>query len=89
MLAVNDKEIQIIVYCKWSCAFLDLRSSERKCARKSILVLFQESFYAITILLQLRHFLFDVFQEVRVGSIKSKLPYMASTCYCDLLLQLN
>ena len=44
------------------------------------LVLFQESFNATTIFLQLRHFLLDVFQEVRVGPIKSKLPYLASTC---------
>ena len=36
-----------------------------------------------------RHFLLDVFQEVRVGPIKSKLRYMASTCCCDLLSQLN
>ena len=46
---------------------------------KKYLFLFQESFSAATIFLQLRHFLLDVFQEVRVGSIKSKLPYMAST----------
>ena len=42
-----------------------------------------------TFFLQLRYFLLDVFQEVRVGLIKSKLPYMASTCCCDLLSQLN
>ena len=48
-------------------------------------VLFQESFNATTIFLQLRHFLL----EVRVGPIKSKLPCMASTCCCDLLSQLN
>ena len=34
-------------------------------------------------------FQLDIFQEVRVGPIKSKLPYMASTCCCDLLSQLN
>ena len=56
---------------------------------EKVLVLFQESFNATTIFLQLHHFLLDVFQEVRVGQIKSKLPYMASTCCCDLLLQLN
>ena len=36
-----------------------------------------------------RHFLLDVFQEVRAGPIKSNLPYMASTRCCDLLSQLN
>ena len=52
---------------------------------EKVFVLFQESFNATTIFLQLRHFLLDVFQEVRLGPIKSKLPYMASTCCCDLL----
>ena len=33
---------------------------------------------ATKIFLQLRHFLLDVFQEVRVEPIKSKLSYMAS-----------
>ena len=47
---------------------------------EKVLVLFQESFDATTIFLQSRDFLLDVFQEVRVGPIKSKLPYMASTC---------
>ena len=56
---------------------------------EKVLFLFQESFNATKIFLQLRHFLFDVFQEVRVGPIKSKLPYLASTCCCDLLLPLN
>ena len=56
---------------------------------EKVLALFQESFNATTISLQLRHCLLDVFQEVRVGPIKSKLPYMASTCCCDLLSQLN
>ena len=56
---------------------------------EKVVVLFQESFNATTIFLQLRHCLVDVFQEVRVGSIKSKLPYMISTCCCDLLSQLN
>ena len=56
---------------------------------EKVLVLFRESFNATTIFLQLRHFLLDVFQEVRVGPIKSKLPYMTSTCCCDLLVQLN
>ena len=51
--------------------------------QEKVLVLFQESFNATTIFLQLRHFLLDVFQEVRVGPMKSKLPYMASTCFCD------
>ena len=39
---------------------------------KKILVLFQESFNATTIFLQLRHFLLDVLQEVHVRPIKSK-----------------
>ena len=56
---------------------------------EKVLVLFQESFNATTIFLQLCHFLLDVFQEVFVGPIKSKPPNMASTCCCDLLLQLN
>ena len=56
---------------------------------EKVLVLFQESFNATTISLQLRNFLLDVFQEVRVGPIKSKLPYIALTCCCDLLSQLN
>ena len=38
-----------------------------------VLVLFQESFNVTTIFLQLRHFLLDVFQEVRVGPIKSSI----------------
>ena len=54
---------------------------------EKVLVLFQESFNATTLFLQLCHFLLDVFQEVLVGPIKSKLPYMASTRCCDLLLQ--
>ena len=56
---------------------------------EEVLVLFQESFNATTVFHQLRHFLFDVFQEVRVGPIKSKLPYMASACCCDLLSPWN
>ena len=56
---------------------------------EKVRVLFRESFNATTIFLQLRHFLLDVSQEIRVGPIKSKLPYMASTCCCDLLSQLN
>ena len=56
---------------------------------EKLLVLFHESFNATTIFLQLRHFPLDVSQEVGVGPIKSKLPFMASTCFCDLLLQLN
>ena len=127
----------VIVYSKWSRAFLDLRSSECTCA----LVFFQESLNAASFFLQFRlatslfpknprqthstarnlsagpsntlillgfslvggcleidlwkvylrlsHFLLNVFQEVRVGPIKSKLPHMASTCCCDLLSQLN
>ena len=59
------------------------------CVHEEVLVLFQESFNATTIFLQLRHFLLDVFQELRVGPRKSKLPYMASTCCCDLLSQSN
>ena len=59
------------------------------CVHEKVLVLFQESFNATTIFLQLRHFLLDVFQEVRVGPIKPKLPYMGSTCCCDLLSELN
>ena len=56
---------------------------------EELLVLFQESFNATTISLQLCHCLLDVFQEVRVGPIKSKLPCMALTCCCDLLSHLN
>ena len=56
---------------------------------EKVLVLFQESFNASTVFMQLRHFLLDVSQEVRVGPIKAKLPHMASTCCCDLLSQLN
>ena len=56
---------------------------------EKVFVLFQESFNATTIFLQLCHFLLDVFQEVHVGPIKSKLPYMASTFCFDLLSQLN
>ena len=56
---------------------------------EKVLVLFQESLNVTTIFLQLRHFLLDVSQEVRVGLIKSKLSYLASTCCCDLLSQLN
>ena len=56
---------------------------------EKVLILFQESFNASTIFLQLRHFLLDVSQEVGVEPIKSKLPYMASTCFCDLLSQLK
>ena len=37
---------------------------------EKVLALFQESFHATTIFLQLRHFLLDVFQEVHVGPIK-------------------
>ena len=40
---------------------------------EKVLVLFQESFDATTIFLQLRHFLLDVFQEVRLGPIKSSI----------------
>ena len=43
---------------------------------EKVLVLFQESCNATTIFLQLCHFLLDVFQEVHVGPIKSKLPYI-------------
>ena len=57
------------VYSKWSYAFLDLPSSECTCTLKKV----QESFNATTIFPQLR---LDIFQEVRVGSIKSKLPCM-------------
>ena len=56
---------------------------------EKVLVFSEELFSATTIFLQLRNFLLDVFQEVRVGPIKSKLPLMALTCCCDLLLQLN
>ena len=44
---------------------------------------------ATTIFLRLHHFLLDVFQKVCVGPIKSKLPYMTSAPFCDLLSQLN
>ena len=53
---------------------------------EKVLVLFQESFNMTTIFLRLRHFLLNVFQEVRKEPIKSKLPYMASTCCCDLAI---
>ena len=56
---------------------------------EKVFVLFQESFNATTIFLQLRHFLLDAFREVRVGPIKSRLSCMASTRRCDLLSQLN
>ena len=76
------------VYSGWSCAFLDLRSSECACARKSTcfvlkIILCDYNFPAIM------PFSVGCFQEVRVGPIKSKLPHMASTCCCDLLSQLN
>ena len=45
---------------------------------EKVLVLFQESFNATSIFLQLRHFLLDVFQEVHVGLMKSKLPFVSS-----------
>ena len=76
------------VYSKWSYACLDQRRANARVHEK-VLVLFRESFNAATIFLQLRHFLLDVLQEVRAGPIKSKLPYMSSTCCCDLLSQLN
>ena len=63
------------VYSRWSYTFLDLRSSECTYARKSTW-LFRESFNATTIFLQLRHFLLDVLQEVRVGPIKSKHAFL-------------
>ena len=69
--------VPYIVCSKWSCAFLDLWSSECTCTRKRTCFV-SRSFNATTIFLQLRHFLLYVFQEVRVGPIKSKLPYMAS-----------
>ena len=56
---------------------------------EKVLVLFRESFNATTIFLQSRSFPLDVFQEVRVGPIKSKLPYVASAWCCDLVSQLN
>ena len=56
---------------------------------EKVFVLFQESFNVTTIFLQLCEFLLDVSQEVRVGPIKSKLPYMTSSSCCDLLSQLN
>ena len=87
--AFSVKKATFYRYSKWSCAFLDLRSSEYTCARNNILALFQESFNATTIFLQLRHFLLDVFQEVCVGPIKAELRNMASTYCCDLLSQLN
>ena len=39
---------------------------------EKVLVLFQESFNAITIFLQLCHFLLDIFQEVRDRTDKIK-----------------
>ena len=53
------------------------------------LVLFQESFNATTVFLQLRHFLLDVSQEVRTGPIKSKLPYMASNTLLQSIIALE
>ena len=47
---------------------------------EKVLVLFEESFNASKIFLQLRHFLLDVFQMVCVVPIKSKPQYMASAC---------
>ena len=82
----------IIVYFMSLCTrsrCAHVHSLDRTRVHNKVLVLFQESFNATTIFMQLRHFLSDVFQEVRVGPIKSKLTYMASTCCCDLLLQLN
>ena len=67
----------------WTYGRVNARMHEK------VLDLFQKSFKATTVFLQLRHFLLDVFQEVRVGPIKSKHPHMASTCFCDLLSQLN
>ena len=67
------KESHIRVYSIWSCAFLDLRSSECTVHENSTCFV-QESFNATAIFLQLHHFLLDVFQEVRVGPIKSKFP---------------
>ena len=52
---------------------------------EKVLVLFQESFNATTVFLKLHQFLLDVFQEVRVGPIKSKLPCMASICCYNLI----
>ena len=78
-----DHNLSVIVYSKWSCAFLDHGRVNARVHEK-VLVLFQESFNATTIFLQLRHFLLDDFQEVRVGPIKSKLSYMTSKCCFDL-----
>ena len=44
------------------------------CVHEKVLVLFQKSFNATTIFLQLRYFLWDISQEVRVGPIKSNFP---------------
>ena len=40
---------------------------------EKVLALFQESFNATAIFLQLRHFLLDVFQEVRVEHLKTSI----------------
>ena len=69
-----EKNRRCKVYSKWSCAFLNLRSNECTCVY---------NFHAVT------PFSVGCFQEVRVGPIKSKLHYIASTCRCDLLSQLN
>ena len=73
---------------KWSYAFLDLGSIECTCAQKSTyfvsrIIWCDNNFPAIT------PFSVGCFSEARAGLIKSKLPYMASTCCCDLLWQLN
>ena len=53
VLFTREMSVFIKVYSKWSYAVVDLRSSECMCARK-VLALFQESFNATTIFLQLR-----------------------------------
>ena len=52
---------------------------------KKYLFCFKNHLMRLQLSCKLRHFLLDVFQEVCVGPIKSKLPCMASTCCCDLV----
>ena len=76
---------RVKVYSKWSLAFLDLRPSDSTCARKKYLFCFKNHLMRLQFSCNYAIFFsLDVFQEVRVGP-KSKLPYMASTCCCDLL----
>ena len=77
-----------VVYSKWSCAFLDLRSSECTFARKSTcfvsrIIQCDYNFPAIT------PFSVGCFSGGTCRTYEIKLLYMASTCCCDLSVQLN